>query len=751
MRIGIGLAVLAAMLSTVAKASVVEEFKAEDWDGLAFTSNETGKFTHCSVYAAYRNGSTLYISYEVDDAWFFSVANDSWSLTEGGNFAIKFKVDRRGEIDGTGTALGPTQIGLPVETDHPFVGQLRRGNQLVISFQNADYAFELSNSNKAMNAAQECVGRHVRLGTHTPIVSSGPDAPPLPQESQQAQQAPTEEPAPEESTADSDASDTPAAAAGEQQQFGPWVVTATHDGAGDFVNCTAYGVHGDDQLILSYFPDDVWTFGLYRTAWNLKANESYSLSYNVDGPADAQSAIKVAVEATEPTRIFFEMNQLEDLIQRIENGKILNLQLHAPSGTPESYSYPLDQADDAFEATRKCVRDHAAAPPAASSEETEVKEEAVAPDAGPSGEDSAADSGPATPLPQIGSTVIETLEVPGWEAAAFSEAGAFTHCGIKAEYQNGATFGVARAANGDLLLAIQHDDWSLQEGGWVPISYKLAGDTPLDNSGEGWVAAKNLIMTVMGSTESLALALKAAPQMDISTEGKDLSFDISDIAPGITAIDECVARHAAAIPTPKPAAKKKVEAEPAPEAGAGTDSELSSTNNVSTPAETPVAPSGPDTLPPQEEVALSASGERTEAAGYTTALLLRSGYPNHIILSADAAISGDVPPGDAVWELGKVMGSTHIANSATPEDIKSSISGGLLEKCSGVLTTRIVNSDPTHMHFTLQCGAAAPKLTQYVVLPRDAGGSYVFALIGPPLDGMAGSIAEAVYEKAIGG
>jgi hypothetical protein len=228
------------MLSTAARAAVVEEFKAEDWDGLAFTSDETGQFTHCSVYASYRNGSTLYISYEASNNWFFSVANDTWKLTEGGNFAIKFKVDRRGQIEGTGTALGPTQIGLPVEPDHPFVGQLRRGNELVISFQNQDYAFELSNSNRAMNAAQDCVRRHVALGTHTPIMSRKPEA--QPQESQQAQQAPADEPAqPETSTADnggasSSDADKPAQASGEQQIFGPWTVTATEDENKNFVN-----------------------------------------------------------------------------------------------------------------------------------------------------------------------------------------------------------------------------------------------------------------------------------------------------------------------------------------------------------------------------------------------------------------------------------------------------------------------------------------------------------------------------------
>ena len=120
----------AVLLATTVQAATVEEFKAEDWDGLAFTSDSTGDFTHCSVYATYKNGSTLYLSYEDGDSWYFSVANDNWKLDEGGSYPVKFKVDGRGEVEGTGSALGPTQIGLPVETDHPFVGQLRRGNRL---------------------------------------------------------------------------------------------------------------------------------------------------------------------------------------------------------------------------------------------------------------------------------------------------------------------------------------------------------------------------------------------------------------------------------------------------------------------------------------------------------------------------------------------------------------------------------------------------------------------------------------------
>jgi hypothetical protein len=57
---------------------------------------------------------------------------------------------------------------------------------------------------------------------------------------------------------------------------------------------------------------------------------------------------------------------------------------------------------------------------------------------------------------------------------------------------------------------------------------------------------------------------------------------------------------------------------------------------------------------------------------------------------------------------------------------------GLLDKCGGALKLRVVNSDATPMHFTVTCGADAPTVMQVLVLPRDEGGFYVFALIDKP-------------------
>jgi hypothetical protein len=339
-----------------ARASVVEEFRAEDWSGMAFTNDETGAFSHCVVYAEYQNGATLYISYEVTESWFVSVTHNDWSLTEGVQYAISVEVDRRGETDGTAVALGPHQLGLSIAGDDPFIRQIRRGNLLTFTFRSIEYGFELSNSNRALNAAQDCVRRHLAAGTRTPIVRPG----------------------------------TPAAPAGESESA-----------------------------------------------------------------------------------------------------------LEAGASTGETGSGEADTA--------------------------------LAP-------------APARDLPPFGSDVIEELTVPGWQAAALAEGAAFTHCAIKAEYENGTTLGFGRTVEGFFLMALRRADWTLTPGEWRTVKYGLGAQQPLD-AAEGKVIDQGLIVVDLGQEAAVYRAFGAAAQLSVEAEGKSLAFDISDIGPGFAAIDACLTRH----------------------------------------------------------------------------------------------------------------------------------------------------------------------------------------------------------------
>jgi hypothetical protein len=716
----------ACSFSLSAHAAIVEEFKAEDWDGTAFTDDSTGQFSHCAVYASYRNGSTLYISYEVAESWYLSVSNDSWQLTEGESYDVKFKIDRRGEIEGTGGALAANQIGLPVEADHQFIGQLRRGNQLTITFQGQDYAFELSNSNRAMNAAQDCVRRHVAAGTRTPVMSRKPLEETTSGEPEQA-------PATEDSTSTS--GDNVAVSSGQDQTFGAWVVSPTEDSSGNFVNCTAYGMHGDDQLILSYFSDGVWTFGLYRAAWNLDTNQTHYLWYNVDAPADAQGVIKRPVDASEPTRVFFEISDLEDIIERMETGQTLNIQVRALTGDPENFSYPLDQTREAFAAARQCVADHASSETISKDGGTKGNEPTAEEETTRSGE-----SSEPQPLPDLATNALETFDAPGWKVAGFGfDNDTFTHCAIEAEYQNGATFGVALTPKSDLLLFVKHGDWSLVAESWVPITYTLGADAP-SSSGQAQAVDANALVSRIGNYADVGATLRNARQVGVSAEGKDFSFDTSDIGPALDEIEWCMDVMITGGPQDPPAARKEEAPTPAP------DGEQPSTDAA--PVDDSESPNQMTSLgkdAASSEAPVVTMDIRTEAAGFTTALLLRSGHPNHVILGADAAVPDGVPPGDAAWQLEDVVGSTRIVSASTTDDAEREFATTMITQCDGAFSDESVASDATHAHYRATCEGTTRRTTQVVVVPRDAGGSYIFAMNGAGDDIAEELIATALY------
>jgi hypothetical protein len=133
------------------------------------------------------------------------------------------------------------------------------------------------------------------------------------------------------------------------------VVTATRDSSGRFLNCTAFGVHGTDQLILSYHPDQAWDLSLYRGGWALDTGRAYQLTVNVDAAVDAPGTVKRPVEAVEPTRILLELERDDDLIRRIEQGNEFHVQLNGGREGGEQFRYQLSGAADALAATRQCT------------------------------------------------------------------------------------------------------------------------------------------------------------------------------------------------------------------------------------------------------------------------------------------------------------------------------------------------------------------------------------------------------------
>jgi hypothetical protein len=347
-------ALAACFAGCAAQAAILEEFSAEDWSGFALTDDSTGRLTSCAVYSNYQNGTTLFFVRHLEGGWVISLTHASWSLKPEASYPVRYRVDREAYADGSALALDVDQMGLALRDDDPLIAQIRHGSLLNVVFEGREFGFDLKNSGRALSAADDCTKRHRDKIIAKPEGQSNPVAPAqadLPPPAVKAE--PPEVAGPQMSAA------AATARVPERQEFGPWVVAATRDGSGNFLSCTAFGVHGGDQLILSYHPDEAWDVSLYRDRWALGPDQSYLLTYNVDGAPAAAGAITRPVESVEPKRVLLELERGDNLIDRIEAGRELSVELRGGDGMAESFRYDLDQAGPALAATRQCTRRNA--------------------------------------------------------------------------------------------------------------------------------------------------------------------------------------------------------------------------------------------------------------------------------------------------------------------------------------------------------------------------------------------------------
>ena len=94
-----------ALFTNAAAADVLEEFRAEDWNGMAFADDQSGKLANCSVYAQYENGVTLYFFNNADGSWMLGLNKDDWALTQDSRHDIAYRVDSRRATNATAVAL----------------------------------------------------------------------------------------------------------------------------------------------------------------------------------------------------------------------------------------------------------------------------------------------------------------------------------------------------------------------------------------------------------------------------------------------------------------------------------------------------------------------------------------------------------------------------------------------------------------------------------------------------------------------
>ncbi|MEM7302699.1 MAG: hypothetical protein AAF468_16605 [Pseudomonadota bacterium] len=164
------MAVLAA--AQPASAAKLAGLSVGNWSGGAYTSNRSGKFSHCALSAKYKNGMSLLLSVTANKRWSIGFARNSWNLEVGTSQAVRFRIDDGPSYSGRAEARTRhlTQVMLPKSSR--LFDQFRYGNRFFIKTRNGETSFNLTDADRVLNTLVQCARKH-RIAQADPFGSQG--------------------------------------------------------------------------------------------------------------------------------------------------------------------------------------------------------------------------------------------------------------------------------------------------------------------------------------------------------------------------------------------------------------------------------------------------------------------------------------------------------------------------------------------------------------------------------------------------
>ena len=159
-------------------------FTSGNWEGAAYTFDDTGEFSHCAISVGYVNGDYLYLSVNSDATVTVGVESPGFRFRPNESFPVSLHIDNRRPFNGTATALEETFI---IVTIHDFQGAMRaltQGRGLRVEGRTQLGNFDLTGSYRALEAARQCAIDQLdfaaRGGVPKTLAPSEPAAPPPP-------------------------------------------------------------------------------------------------------------------------------------------------------------------------------------------------------------------------------------------------------------------------------------------------------------------------------------------------------------------------------------------------------------------------------------------------------------------------------------------------------------------------------------------------------------------------------------------
>jgi hypothetical protein len=128
-----------------------------NWKGGAFTSDQTGAFTHCVAGASYDSG--IYFMVMIDQAagWSLGFQHPKWSFKNNDAFPIALTFDGQSPFNVQGVGVGENLMRVPMPTDSALIAQFRKAKVMTAFTHGHLFQFKLDQTAVLLPTLANCV------------------------------------------------------------------------------------------------------------------------------------------------------------------------------------------------------------------------------------------------------------------------------------------------------------------------------------------------------------------------------------------------------------------------------------------------------------------------------------------------------------------------------------------------------------------------------------------------------------------
>jgi S1-C subfamily serine protease len=135
-----------------------------NWQGGAYTNDQTGAFSHCAAGARYASGVYFLVIMDQGGGWGLGFMHEQWKLRTGEAFPLTLTFDGQQPFNVHGVPIADKLVRVPMPGNSSLIAQFRRAKGMTAYTQGQLFVFNLDQTGQLLPVLAHCVARIKQSG-----------------------------------------------------------------------------------------------------------------------------------------------------------------------------------------------------------------------------------------------------------------------------------------------------------------------------------------------------------------------------------------------------------------------------------------------------------------------------------------------------------------------------------------------------------------------------------------------------------